>query len=54
MPELPEVETIINQLKNKLVGRKLDVVKIFDSKLGTKKKVFNPIQPSNHHYHPQR
>lgn len=38
MPELPEVETIINQLKNKLVGRKLDVVKIFDSKLGTKKK----------------
>jgi formamidopyrimidine-DNA glycosylase len=37
MPELPEVETIVNQLKHALVGKKILAVKIKDKKVVSKK-----------------
>jgi formamidopyrimidine-DNA glycosylase len=33
MPELPEVETIVNQLNSKLAGKTIESVEIFDNKM---------------------
>ncbi len=43
MPELPEVETIVRELRQALVGKTLKRVFIFDEKL-TKPKVALPLE----------
>lgn len=44
MPELPEVETIIRQLKSKIVGKEIIKVEIFDKLVDSKIKEVVPVK----------